>query len=138
MPCNLTGHRASCLSQRIPLGVGCTSSRVHGRQKAVGLSDGQRFIKNEGPWIIGLIWYRNGLPKKPSVLWSLSQVRRFSWSTGREPRTMPVSFLYSKVPDHSEKCDSHKTDLTSSRPFQILCPSLLLHHLSTQQENFAG
>lgn len=48
-PCNLTSHRASCLSQRVPRVVECTSTRIHGRQKAVGLSDGERFFKNEGP-----------------------------------------------------------------------------------------
>lgn len=41
------------------------------RQKAVALSDEETFIKsNEGPWVIGLIQHRNGLPKAAfSPMW---------------------------------------------------------------------
>lgn len=57
--------------------------------------------------------------------------------TGQE-QTTSVLILYSGVPGHSEKCDGYKTNITSSRPFQILCPSRLLSLLSTQQGNSAG
>ena len=110
---------------------------------AAGLSDGEHFIKsNEGPWIIGLICYRNGCRKKPQVLCRLSGQRsphcNLSPVNRPEARTRPVWILDSGVPGHSEKRDSHKTDFTSLRPFQILRPSLLLHHLSTQQGNSSG
>lgn len=95
---------------------------------------------NEGTRITRFPHDRNGGRKEASVLCSLlgrSSPPLVGKEAGhKEQGLSEVSTL--GAPGQPEKRDSPKTDITSSRPFQTLCPSLLPHRLSTPPGNSVG